>query len=116
MINSKYVTVDTIMEKVKKDLPPTVDINIDDIVEYVWEALDILGVDRIDHGNAITTDKELMARIAKDNIGLTMCPLSNQCLQVVPDLRNHQALQLMNAGVKVTVNSDDPAYFGGYLN
>lgn len=84
--------------------------------EYVWEALEILGVDRVDHGNAITTDKELMARIATDGIGLTMCPLSNQCLQVVPDLRNHQALQLMNAGVKVTVNSDDPAYFGGYLN
>lgn len=84
--------------------------------EYVWEALDILGVDRIDHGNVVATDKELMTRIAKDGIGLTMCPLSNQCLQVVPDLRNHQAIKLINAGIKVTINSDDPAYFGGYLN
>lgn len=83
---------------------------------YVWDALDILGIDRIDHGNAIMSDKTLIKRIAKDNIALTMCPLSNQCLQVVPDLRNHQALELLNHGVKVTINSDDPAYFGGYIN
>ena len=83
---------------------------------YVWEALDILGVDRIDHGNAIRHDKQLIARIAKDNIGLTMCPLSNQSLQVVSNLKYHPALDLLNAGVKVTINSDDPAYFGGYIN
>jgi adenine deaminase len=83
---------------------------------YVWEALDILGVDRIDHGNAILTDKELIQRIVKDNIPLTMCPLSNKSLQVVPDLKEHQALKLLNHGVCVTINSDDPAYFGGYIN
>lgn len=83
---------------------------------YVWEALDILGVNRIDHGNAICTDKELVHRIIKDQIALTMCPLSNHCLKVVSDLKNHQALTLLNQGVKITINSDDPAYFGGYLN
>lgn len=85
-------------------------------IDYVWEALDVLGVDRIDHGNAILQDKSLIARIANDGIGLTMCPLSNKCLHVVPDLTNHQARELIDAGVKVTLNSDDPAYFGGYLN
>lgn len=83
---------------------------------YVWEALDILGVHRIDHGNAILSDKELINRIVKDKIPLTMCPLSNKSLHVVPDLRNHQALALLNYGIPVTINSDDPAYFGGYLN
>ncbi|RTK94893.1 MAG: adenosine deaminase [Neisseriaceae bacterium] len=83
---------------------------------YVWEAIDILGIERIDHGNSILTDETLIKRIAKDKIGLTMCPLSNQCLQVVSDLQNHQALTLLNQGVKVTLNSDDPAYFGGYVN
>lgn len=83
---------------------------------YVWEALDVLGIDRIDHGNAILLDKELIRRVAKDKIALTMCPLSNKSLQVVPDLRNHQALDLLNHGVQVTINSDDPAYFGGYIN
>ena len=85
-------------------------------VSYVWEALDVLGVHRIDHGNAILSDKDLIRRIVKDKIPLTMCPLSNKSLQVVPDLRNHQALELLNYGVLVTINSDDPAYFGGYLN
>lgn len=83
---------------------------------YVWEALDILGIDRIDHGNAINTDRELIKRIARDKIALTMCPLSNKALQSVPDLRNHQALELLNQDIKVTINSDDPAYFGGYVN
>ncbi len=83
---------------------------------YVWEALDILGVERIDHGNSILTDEELIKRVVKDKIALTMCPLSNRSLRVVPDLRNHQALTLLNRGVRVTINSDDPAYFGGYIN
>jgi len=83
---------------------------------YVWEALDILGVERIDHGNVILSDEELIKRVVKDKIPLTMCPLSNKSLKVVPDLRNHQALELLNHGVKVTINSDDPAYFGGYIN
>lgn len=84
--------------------------------EYVWQALDELGVDRIDHGNAILQDTTLIKRIAQDKIGLTMCPLSNQCLKVVPDLRTHQARKLLEENVLVTINSDDPAYFGGYVN
>lgn len=83
---------------------------------YVWEALDVLGVDRIDHGNAIATDPALIQRVARDGIALTMCPLSNQALQVVPDLRLHPALMLLEQGVNVTIHSDDPAYFGGYIN
>ncbi len=85
-------------------------------VSYVWDALDILGVDRIDHGNAILSDQALIKRIATDKIALTMCPLSNRCLQVVPDLSKHQAIELLNHDVCVTINSDDPAYFGGYIN
>ena len=85
-------------------------------VSYVWDALDILGVDRIDHGNAIRSDQALIQRIATDKIALTMCPLSNRCLQVVPDLSKHQAIELLNHDVCVTINSDDPAYFGGYIN
>lgn len=82
----------------------------------VWEAIDILGVDRIDHGNTSINDGTLIKRIAKDKIPLTMCPLSNKCLQVVPDLKNHPARELLNQGVVVTINSDDPSYFGGYIN
>ncbi|WP_440683336.1 adenosine deaminase [Cysteiniphilum halobium] len=84
--------------------------------EYVWQALDILGVERIDHGNAILADKALITRIAKDNIALTMCPLSNKALKVVPNLADHPARILLDNGIKVTINSDDPAYFGGYIN
>lgn len=84
--------------------------------EYVWEALDILGVDRIDHGNNAIQDLELVRRIARDKIALTMCPLSNQRLKSVCDLRLHQLRDFMDAGVIATINSDDPAYFGGYLN
>ena len=84
--------------------------------EYVWEALDILGVDRIDHGNNAITDIELVRRIARDKIALTMCPLSNQRLKSVPDLSLHQLRDFMDAGVIATINSDDPTYFGGYLN
>lgn len=83
---------------------------------YVWEAIDVLGVDRIDHGDAIATDETLINRVVKDQLALTMCPISNQCLQVVPDLSQHMALKLLEKGVKVTINSDDPAYFGGYVN
>ena len=83
---------------------------------YVWGAIDDLGVDRIDHGNNAITDIELVKRIAKDGLTLTMCPLSNQRLQSVPDLSKHQLRKFMDYGVKVTINSDDPAYFGGYLN
>jgi adenine deaminase len=85
-------------------------------VEYIWQAIDILGVDRIDHGNTAITDKELVKRLVKDKIALTMCPLSNLSLKVVDDLKEHPAKKLLDTGVLVTINSDDPAYFGGYIN
>lgn len=83
--------------------------------EYVWSALDILGIERIDHGVRAGDDPALVQRLASEQIPLTMCPLSNQKLQVFPDLRDHILKNLMDAGVLVTVNSDDPAYFGGYV-
>ena len=84
--------------------------------EYVWEAIDILGVERIDHGNNAINDRQLVARIASDKLALTMCPLSNQRLKSVPNLAQHQLRQFLDAGVIATINSDDPAYFDGYLN
>ncbi len=82
---------------------------------YVWGALDSLGVERIDHGVRSEEDPELIERLVRDAIPLTMCPISNRKLQVFPDLRDHNLKRLMDAGVKVTINSDDPAYFGGYI-
>jgi adenine deaminase len=84
--------------------------------EYVWEALDILGIDRIDHGNRALEDEALVARVAKDGLTLTVCPLSNLSLCVVHDLRTHPLKKMLDLGLKATINSDDPAYFGGYLN
>jgi adenine deaminase len=83
---------------------------------YVWEALDVLGVARIDHGNHSVEDDSLMGRLARDQVPLTMCPLSNLRLRVVDDLAHHPLRRLMDRGIIVTVNSDDPAYFGGYVN
>jgi adenosine deaminase len=83
---------------------------------YVWEALDVLGVARIDHGNHALEDASLVRRLARDQVPLTMCPLSNLRLRVVDDLAHHPLRRLMDKGVVVTVNSDDPAYFGGYVN
>jgi len=83
--------------------------------EYVAEALDLLGASRIDHGVRAADDPALVERLARERIALTMCPLSNQELQVTPDLTQHPLKRLLDAGVLVTVNSDDPAYFGGYL-
>lgn len=83
---------------------------------YIWEAIDILGVERVDHGNNAVDDIALMRRLAIDKIPLTMCPLSNKSLQVVPDLKDHQLRKFLESGIIATVNSDDPAYFGGYIN
>ncbi len=83
---------------------------------YVYEALDVLGVDRIDHGNRSLEDPALVSRLAKSGITLTVCPLSNLKLCVVSDLRQHPLKKMLDAGLSVTVNSDDPAYFGGYVN
>jgi adenosine deaminase len=83
--------------------------------EYIWEAIDVLGVERVDHGVRCIEDDALVRRLAADGTALTMCPLSNVRLQVVPDLAGHPLPRLLDAGVRVTVNSDDPAYFGGYV-
>jgi adenosine deaminase len=83
---------------------------------YVWEALDVLGVGRIDHGNRSLQDQTLVGRLARERMALTVCPLSNLRLRVVPDLKQHPLRQMMENGLVVTVNSDDPAYFGGYVN
>lgn len=82
---------------------------------YVWSALDVLHVERIDHGVQSVHDPALLARLARDRVPLTVCPLSNLKLCVVPDLADHPLRHLLDAGVCATVNSDDPAYFGGYL-
>ena len=82
---------------------------------YVSDALDVLRVARIDHGVHAIDDAALVARLARERIALTMCPLSNLRLGVVSSLADHPLKRLLDAGVPVTVNSDDPAYFGGYL-
>lgn len=85
-------------------------------VEYVREAVDLLKVFRVDHGNASINDEQLADELVRGQIPLTVCPLSNLALQVVPDLKNHPLKKLLDRGLLVTVNSDDPAYFGGYIN
>lgn len=84
--------------------------------DYVRDALDILQVERIDHGVRAIDDPALVERLARERIALTVCPLSNQKLKVYPDLRDHSLKKLLDAGVAVTIHSDDPAYFGGYMN
>ncbi|MFT9017879.1 adenosine deaminase [Acetobacter malorum] len=82
---------------------------------YVYEALDILRVDRLDHGNRSLEDPFLISRLARDAMTLTVCPLSNLKLCVVEDLRNHPIDIMLEKGLRATLNSDDPAYFGGYV-
>ena len=83
---------------------------------YVWEALDVLGVARIDHGNRSLEDDALVGRLAREQVALTVCPLSNLRLRVVDDLAQHPLRRMLDRGLLATVNSDDPAYFGGYVN
>jgi len=83
--------------------------------EYIWEALDLLKIQRIDHGVRAIEDERLMQRIIDEQIPLTVCPLSNTKLCVFDDMAQHNILDMLERGVKVTVNSDDPAYFGGYV-
>lgn len=84
--------------------------------EYIWEALDLLKVQRIDHGVRAFEDERLMQRLIDEQIPLTVCPLSNIKLCVFDEMKQHTILDMLDRGVKVTVNSDDPAYFGGYVN
>ena len=83
---------------------------------YIAAALDVLHVERIDHGVRCTEDPALVARLARERVPLTVCPLSNVKLCVYPDLAHHPLARLLDAGLCATVNSDDPAYFGGYVN
>ena len=83
---------------------------------YMWSALDVLKVQRIDHGVQAIHDEVLMARLAKERMPLTVCPLSNHKLCVFPDLAQHNLGRMLECGLCVMLNSDDPAYFGGYLN
>lgn len=84
--------------------------------EYIWEALNLLKVDRIDHGVRSIEDPKLMAYLKQHQVPLTVCPLSNLKLCVVDDMSEHNIVDLLNEGLQVMVNSDDPSYFGGYLN
>ncbi len=83
---------------------------------YIWEAIELLKVTRIDHGNRCLEDDQLVNRLAEQQIPLTLCPLSNLELKVVRDLKDHPLVTMMNKNLLVTINSDDPAYFGGYMN
>ena len=83
--------------------------------DYVWQALDLLRIDRLDHGNRSLEDPMLVRRLADDGMTLTVCPLSNLKLCVVDDMASHPLDRMLAAGLHATVNSDDPAYFGGYV-
>ena len=83
--------------------------------EYIWQALDRLKVSRIDHGDSCLEDPNLTARLAADGIPLTVCPLSNIKLRIFESIEKHTLKKLLDSGLCVTVNSDDPAYFGGYV-
>lgn len=84
--------------------------------EYIWEALNLLNVSRIDHGNRCLEDQKLVAKLAELKMPLTLCPLSNLSLKVVQDLIDYPIQKMIELGLILTINSDDPAYFGGYLN
>ena len=83
--------------------------------EYIWQALDVLGARRIDHGVRCTEDDRLVERLVAEQTPLTVCPFSNVKLRVFPDLQHHNFGELLDRGLLVTINSDDPAYFGGYI-
>jgi adenine deaminase len=84
--------------------------------EYVWEALDDLQIERVDHGNRSLEDENLVQRLASEGLCLTVCPLSNLKLCVIDDMQNHPIPAMLKAGLKPCINSDDPSYFGGYVN
>ncbi|MGB0424675.1 MAG: adenosine deaminase family protein, partial [Flavobacteriales bacterium] len=84
--------------------------------EYIWEAINLLDVKRIDHGNKCLSDESLVNHLAEHQIPLTLCPLSNLELKVITNMADYPLVEMMNKGLLVTINSDDPAYFGGYMN
>jgi adenosine deaminase len=83
--------------------------------DYVWQALDLLNIDRLDHGNRSLEDPALVRRLVEEGMTLTVCPLSNLKLCVVPDMAAHPIDRMLAEGLRATINSDDPAYFGGYV-
>lgn len=85
-------------------------------VDYIWEALDLLKVVRIDHGNRCLEDEALVQRLIEQNISLTLCPLSNVALKVIQRMEDHPVVKMLDKGILGTIHSDDPAYFGGYMN
>lgn len=85
-------------------------------VEYIWEAINLLNVDRIDHGNRCLDDEKLVQVLIEKNMGLTLCPLSNVELKVIQKMEEHPVLKMLEKGLLATIHSDDPAYFGGYMN
>ena len=84
--------------------------------DYIWEALDLLKVVRIDHGNRCLDDEALVQRLLEQNIPLTLCPLSNVELKVIEKMEDHPVRKMLDKGILATIHSDDPAYFGGYMN
>tara|TARA_R110002020_G_scaffold85914_3_gene211737 strand:+ start:49642 stop:50661 length:1020 start_codon:yes stop_codon:yes gene_type:complete len=84
--------------------------------DYIWEALDLLKVTRIDHGNRALDDDRLVERLSKSQMPLTLCPLSNLELKVIQEMKDYQLIEMMDKNLLVTIHSDDPAYFGGYMN
>ena len=85
-------------------------------VDYIWDALDVLKVVRIDHGNRCLDDEALVQRLREQNIPLTLCPLSNVALKVIEKIEDHPVAKMLDKGILATIHSDDPAYFGGYMN
>lgn len=84
--------------------------------DYIWDALDLLKVVRIDHGNRCLDDEALVERLLEKNIPLTLCPLSNVALKVIQKMEDHPVAKMLDRGILATIHSDDPAYFGGYMN
>jgi len=111
---SKFVNV--FKESIKHGYKPVAHAGEEGPVEYIWEALDLLNVVRIDHGNRCLDDESLIDTLIKKNIGLTLCPLSNLELKVIQKMEDHPVLKMLNKGILATIHSDDPAYFGGYMN
>ena len=84
--------------------------------DYIWDALNILKVVRIDHGNRCLDDEALVQKLVEQQIPLTLCPLSNIALKVIQKLEDHPVARMLDKGILATIHSDDPAYFGGYIN
>ena len=115
--NKKEVPIEQVFERARNEGFLTVaHAGEEGPADYVWQALDLLHISRIDHGNSAIEDDALMERLRESQVPLTLCPLSNLKLSVVDDLGQHPLREMLERGLLVTVNSDDPSYFGGYLS